>query len=429
MSIDLMSEDLSKYTSFEHSKEMPRHRWYYFKEGFSPLFVEKAIEKADIKGNDLVVDVFSGSGTVPLVASNSNVTSIGFEVNPFMSFISRTKLSNVKHTTFNIYYNKIISGIKRGKVSNLEGYSTFTESENNQKWLFNKEILRSFEGGWEATKEIPYEVAKLYRLALISAAMTNANVTRDGKCLRYKNNWQRINYSKENIVTDFENQCKMIADDLKNSNISNKATIINGDVRKILHESEINGFKLCVTSPPYLNSFDYSDIYRPELFLCKYVSNNNSLGKLRLNTLRSHMQINWDMPQKTEFGSIYQNCLNELVKREELFWNKKIPSMIQAYFEDIENILIELKNKSRKDAQLWIVVSTSAYAGVEIPVDLIIADIGAKIGWEYEEIINTRHMRNSTQNAQKYNEGIGNVKRLRESIIILKNRDGCRGKK
>jgi hypothetical protein len=54
-------------------------------------------------------------------------------------------------------------------------------------------------------------------------------------------------------------------------------------------------------------------------------------------------------------------------------------------------------------------------------VDLIIADIGSKIGWEYEQIINTRHVRNSTQNAQKYNEGIGNVKRLRESIIILRN--------
>jgi DNA modification methylase len=428
MPIGLMSElaDLSRYTSFEHSKEMPRHRWYYFKEGFSPLLVEKAIEKADIKEDDMVIDIFSGSGTVPLVSSNSNISSMGFEVNPFMAFISRVKLSNIKQNTFNFYYNNIISGIKKGKKSNLEGYSTFTESENSEKWLFNKEILRSFEGGWEATKEIPYEAAKLYRLALVSAAMANANVTRDGKCLRYKKKWKEINYSKNDILTEFENQCKMIADDLKNSNISNKAIIINGDVRKTLHKSEINKFKLCVTSPPYLNSFDYSDIYRPELFLCKYVSNNNGLGKLRLNTLRSHMQINWDMPKKNEFGSVYQNCFNELVKRKELFWNKKIPSMIQAYFEDIENLLIELKHKSNKDAQLWIVVSTSAYAGIEIPVDLIIADIGAKIGWEYDEIINTRYMRNSTQNAQKYNEGIGNVKRLRESIIILRNQDGCR---
>ena len=31
------------------------------------------------------------------------------------------------------------------------------------------------------------------------------------------------------------------------------------------------GFKLCVTSPPYLNSFDYTDIYRPELFLGGFV--------------------------------------------------------------------------------------------------------------------------------------------------------------
>jgi hypothetical protein len=426
MSIELLSEttNLSQYTSFEHSKDMPRHRWYYFKEGFSPLLVEKAIEKIETKKNALVIDVFSGSGTVPLVSCNSGVTSIGFEVNPFMAFISRAKLSNIKYSTFDFYYDRIKAGIKKGKASDLEGYSTFTQNEKNEKWLFNEDVLRGFEGGWEATKGIPYEAAKVYRLALISATMLNANVTRDGKCLRYKKNWEELCYSKNNLLNDFENKCKIISEDLKDSKISsNKAKIINGDVRKILHESEIDKFKLCITSPPYLNSFDYSDIYRPELFLSKYVFNNNDLGKLRLNTLRSHMQVNWELPQKNNFGIIYQNCINELIKRENLFWNKKIPVMIQAYFEDIENLLIELKNKAEKDAQLWIVVSTSAYAGVEIPVDLIIADIGARRGWEYEEIINTRHMRNSTQNAQKFNTGIGNVKRLRESIIILRNQD------
>jgi DNA modification methylase len=429
MPVGLLSEsgDLSSYTSFEHAKEMPRHRWYYFKEGFSPLLVEKAIEKADIKKDDLVIDIFSGSGTVPLVSSNANINSIGFEVNPFMVFVSKAKLLRVQQKTFNFYYHTVFSGIREGKKSNIEGYSTFTENKDSEKWLFNKKVIRSFEGGWEATKRLPYEVANLYRLALVSAIMANANVIRDGKCLRYKKNWRESNYSKRDVLNEFEKRCIIIAEDLKHSNLSNKAKIISGDVRKTLRDAKINKFKLCITSPPYLNSFDYSDIYRPELFLCKYVSDNNGLGRLRLNTVRSHVQINWAMPQKKDFGRIYERCFNELVKREELFWNKRIPSMIQAYFEDIENLLIALKEKSDKDAQLWIVVSTSVYAGIEIPVDEIIAEIGERIGWEYDEIINTRNLKNSPQNAIKYNEGIGSAKRLRESIVVLRNRGNSSG--
>jgi len=425
MSVDTIFEnaDLSKVASFEHSKNLPRHRWYFFKEGFSPLLVDTAIKKNNIEGKDLIIDVFSGSGTVPLVSSAANIESIGFEVNPFMAFVAKAKLSNIKYSTFDFYLDKVLKGIKEGEASNLENYSTFSNNGINEKWLFNTSVLRGFEGGWNTTKEIPNEARKLYRLALVSATMMNSNAVKDGKCLRYKKNWRELSYSKKDLIENFKENCKLISEDLKNTQIPKVATILKGDVRETLKTTKIKKFKLCVTSPPYLNSFDYSDIYRPELFLCKFVTNNNNLGKLRLNTLRSHMQINWDLPKKSKFGSVYQNCFNELFKRKELLWNNKIPIMIQAYFEDMEKLLIQLKKKAEKKAQLWIIVSTSAYAGVEIPVDLIIADIGTMIGWDLEGINTIRHMRNSTQNAQKYLDGIGMRKNKRESLIILKNQD------
>src|SRR5215208_5498851 len=75
---------------------LPRCRWYFFKEAFSSAVVEKAIEYAECKPGDLVVDPFVGSGTVPLVASESALVSRGLEVNHFLDFVSRTKL--VKYT-------------------------------------------------------------------------------------------------------------------------------------------------------------------------------------------------------------------------------------------------------------------------------------------------------------------------------------------
>ena len=424
MSIDYLfgNSDLSKIASFEHSKDFSRHRWYYFKEGFSPLLVDAAIKNNNIQENDLIIDTFSGSGTVPLVSSTLNIDSIGFEVNPFMTFVAKTKLSSMKSKKFDYYINRIITGIKEEEVSDLENYSTFCNNGKNEKWLFNKSVLRGFEGGWKSTKLIPPDVAKLYRLALVSAAMMNSNAIKDGKCLRYKKNWQELYYSKKSFLDNFRNNCIIMSDDLKSTPISKVATILNDDVRKILKETKFKNFKLCITSPPYLNSFDYSDIYRPELFLCKYVRNNNDLGKLRLKTLRSHMQVNWELPIKSKYGCIYQSCLDELLVRKKYLWNNKIPIMIQAYFEDIEKLLVDLQKKAVKDAQLWIIVSTSAYAGIEIPVDLIIANIGTMTGWDLDGINTIRYMRNSTQNAKKYSEEIGSAKRLRESLIIFKKR-------
>lgn len=69
-----------------------RHRWYFFKEGFSPAIVDHAIEDAGLQDGSLVLDPFCGSGTVPLEAALKGFRGHGIEVNPFLAFVARTKL-------------------------------------------------------------------------------------------------------------------------------------------------------------------------------------------------------------------------------------------------------------------------------------------------------------------------------------------------
>jgi len=408
------------YSNFDHSRNMSRHRWYYFKEGFSPLMVEEAIKTADLKKDDLIIDPFSGSGTVPLVASTLGYESIGFEVNPFMAFIARAKQSQLQAKQFVCHKEEVLNGIRKGHKSNLEKISTFTQGADKTKWLFNTNVVRSFEGGWRVAEELPREAKRLYKLNLISSAMNNSNAVKDGKCLRYKKGWKQANYDQETYEKDFINSFDIIKEDIEKHKINKKGQLVVGDVRKEISRYHNKKFKLCVTSPPYLNSFDYSDIYRPELFLAKFVNNNKELHKIRLRTIRSHVQTNWKDPEKEDFGIIYRNCIDEVSKRKDLLWNVRIPLMIQAYFEDMDKVLTELKSIAQEDASLWVVVSTSAYAGVEIPVDLILADIGSKIGWQLKKIIVTRYLRHSTQNAIRTNADPAISKRLRESVVIFK---------
>lgn len=393
---------------------LPRHRWYYYKEGFSPSLVKKAIEMLSLEENDLIIDPFNGSGTVTLTCSENNVKSIGLEVNPFTAFIAKTKVKSAKIKQFDNDVKFIIEKVHKPKTSPLQNFSTFTEFSGKTKWLFNSEVLNSYYAGLSNLDNIKNENTKaLIKLALIRATMENSNVRRDGKCLRYRNNWQDLHYNKETYLESLEKRLCIIREDLNCENKLKIPKIICGDSRKILSKSMKEKFSLCITSPPYLNTFDYTDIYRPELFLGGFVNSMEELYKLRLNTIRSHIQAKWEKPIINDFGTMYATAISEILKRQDQLMHCNIPMMIQAYFEDMSNILKMLRNNAKDNAELWLVVSTSAYAGIEIPVDMIIGEIGNKVGWALKEIGVLRHIR---KRKTKYSKEIDH---LRESVVIF----------
>lgn len=404
------------YSNYEDATKLARHRWYYYKEGFSPNLVEKAIEHTGVSKNDLIIDPFNGSGTTTLTAALNGHKSIGIEVNPFTSFLADTKTKNVNISKLESWGDKVLDSSEKPLKSPLLGYSTFSKKSDKKKWLFNNSILNSFEGGWRLTEDIrSHSMKQLIRLALISSAMKNCNATRDGKCLRYRDNWTENKYEKHSFLSSLRMDLNNIKLDIQESPVSEKPLIIRGDCRKVLKQEKIQPFKLCITSPPYLNTFDYTDIYRPELFLGKFINGNENLYKLRLTTVRSHVQAQWTLPILNDFGLLYEQAMKHINENEDKLMHKYIPLMIQAYFEDMFNILKLLKSKAAKGAQIWLVVSNSAYANKEIPVDLIIGEIATKAGWYLKEIGVLRHIR---KRMTKYS---ANILTLRESVIILTN--------
>jgi DNA modification methylase len=402
------------YSNYENTVNLPRHRWYYYKEGFSPDLVKKAIELSKIEKDGIILDPFNGSGTTTLTASLNSYRSIGIEVNPFTSFLSKAKVKNVDTEKLNDIKEFILNNAEEGEESLLKGYSTFSETDKITKWLFNDSVLDSFYGGWLASKKIAsYNLRKIIQLALIVSAMQNCNATRDGKCLRYRENWENYKYNKETFLSSLRTNFAIIFEDVKGFPITTQPKILKGDARIVLSNKEIDKFKLCITSPPYLNTFDYTDIYRPELFLGEFVKNNDELYKLRLNTIRSHIQAKWTPPSISNFGELYKNSIKYILEQEKNLMDKKIPVMIQAYFEDMLNILKLLRKKAEKDAQLWMVVSNSAYADKEIQVDLIIAEMAGLANWKLKEVGVLREIK---RRKTKYSP---HVNTLRESVIIL----------
>ncbi|MCP4610369.1 MAG: hypothetical protein GY845_16785 [Planctomycetes bacterium] len=400
---------------------LPRHCWYHVKEAFSPSLVVHAIKNSQCKDKDLIVDVFSGSGTVPLESAIQGYPSVGFEVNPFLAFVSQTKLLHCLPEEIDGILKKVVDGARQGIVSPLEEFSTFSKAGGASKWLFNTAVLRAFEGAWQVTADKSETIRDVTQLCLIGAALDVCNAVKDGKCLRYRKDWDTRNFGKKDFIASLKSRMNTIKQDLKKCPLPNSDTVIHlADSRNLTSSTLSQKFKLCVMSPPYLNSFDYTDVYRPELFLGKFVTSHEELQALRLKTLRSHMQIKWADPQDLDFGPHFSESFTEIKDRVATLWNKRIPDMIQAYFEDMKHILTNLKHLAESDAQVWIVISTSAYAGVEIPVDLIIADIGVQVGWFLRDVHVARHLRRVPgQQWAELSKRKNNRPYLRESIIVL----------
>lgn len=402
----------------EDNAELPRHRWYVMKESFSPRVLGRASELLEF-GGGVVLDPFSGSGTVPLAAKQLGFDGLGIEVNPFLAFVGKTKSLVATQRALEGKLLKVFSGIREGSSSPLEKLSTFSPGGGAAKWLFNRTVLQAFEGGWQSTAGLSPRFRHLIQLALIAAAMDTCNAVQDGKCLRYRKRWFENPYNRTDFTENFERRVQIISDDLATDPGRGAAKIINGDSRALLSRGVIPPFDLCITSPPYLNSFDYSDVYRPELFLGKFVGSNEGLRKIRLRTVRSHVQVEWERPTRNDFGDVYQQCIKRLISRRATLWSQKIPVMVQAYFEDMERMLRGLRECCRPGAKLWLVVSTSAYGGVEFPVDLILAEIGSRTGWFLREVGVLRYLRTSGQHTSRHADGSGSAPQLRESVVML----------
>jgi hypothetical protein len=408
------------YSTTQSSSALPRHRWYLIKEGFSPKLVNAALDSLPLKKTDLVLDPFAGCGTVPLTAAERGIGAIGIEVNPFLSFVSKTKVGSCRP-------EHLLSGVEciqralesPNKLrSVLEGYSTFSPRPDAEKWLFNTQILRAFAAASNAVDKAKRGARRFLRLALVKAAMDNCNAKADGKCLRYKKNWKTLKYGTEDFIKSFESHITMIGADLDAVPVEANADVVNGDSRKAVRALR-RKFRLCITSPPYLNSFDYSDVYRPELFLTNMVRNTEQLRQIRLRTVRSHVQVRWEEPTQSNFGELYSDTIKELKEVEADLWDKRIPAMVQAYFEDMKHILQGLYRRATSDAQVWLVVSTSAYGGVEIPVDLILANIGTQVGWLLREIGVVRQIRHSGHHWSRLSKQQRREAKLRESVVVL----------
>lgn len=394
--------------------DLPRHRWYRFKEAFSAGLVQSFINDympADRCGQ--LLDPFLGSGTTAVEGARLGHDVHGIETNPFMAFLAKVKTRNYADVrNLEAIALQCLKNRDRAAAFTLPNYTTLVERPGLVKWLLNKSVARRFEQLRTAIARIESISARnLLLLALMSSIEDVANARKDGKCWRYKRNWHRLGFDASALDDSFAAQVVRFADDIAACpKLKGRATVVRADARQPMAHSKGDGlYDGVLTSPPYLNSFDYTDIYRPELLLLKEARNASELRNLRFATVRSHVQVAWESSSSLDIPLLQQK-IREIDNTG--LWCGRIPQMINGYFVDIDRVVEQCTQRLRVGAKAAFVVADSAYRGVVIPVDLILGRIFERRGFVMKKISLLRQTLGNGNHQQRSSE------RLKEVMIL-----------
>jgi hypothetical protein len=167
-----------------------------------------------------------------------------------------------------------------------------------------------------------------------------------------------------------------------------------------------------VFSPPYPNSFDYTDVYNIELWMLGYINSSTENRQLRQSTLASHVQIDREFAEAPSGSETLDSVLSQLKAARNQLWSRKIPSMVASYFADMAAVIQRTKASLIKDGTIWMVVGDSRYASIHVPVAQILAELTSSMGLRLERHETLRDMRVSAQQ--------GGMQQLAESLVVLR---------
>ena len=423
MSQTLQSQ-MKDYGSFKDSKREPIHRWFVYPAGYSYKLVHAKIKEYNLNGDSVILDPFLGSGTTTLASMAVGVHSIGIEAHKFVANMARTKCIRYEN-----HYDDLTNAYKHLQKS------ITASNASNVDYQFPDLIYKCFDkknlGNLTMIRDIVFGMAGLERdfftLALVST-LRHASTAGTG--------WPYIapsKYASKKIHVDaiakFYEQCNIMLNDISTLNRPKSNTKIHiadsMKMSKLVGDDTIN---LVITSPPYLNNYDYADRTRMETyFLGIYKSWNNISKDVRDKLMISATtQINkirmnevFGMPTvKALSPSAHKTLTNAInlmaVKKTEKSGKKNYDMMTTGYFEGIAKTMINAFNVTRKGGHFVLVLGDSAPYGVHVATDTLIAKLGCAAGFKKSNVTVIRKRGDKWKN----NPQRHNVK-LRESIVVL----------
>lgn len=382
------------------AETLPFQRWHRFKEAFSPELIAQAVAESPIPVRRLA-DPFGGSGTSALAAQFLGVEPVTIEVNPFLADLIAAKLAEYRVPTLLSAMVRVTRKAARSRALGAKMIRalppTFVEPGVKDRWLFDGAVAVQIFRLREAIEaEQDPKVRRLFKVLLGGLITGFSNAVVSGKGRRYRENWQERRVDPDCVIPTFADAVSSAIVEISAcaARPVRTATVLHGDSRVLF--DGIPSVDQIVCSPPYPNSFDYTDVYNMELWMLGYLRSSAQNMQLRQSTLSSHVQISrkFETAPRTP---LLDCALAELNAVSDELWDSRIPAMVGAYFADLQKLLVSSARMLPPGGQAWFVVGDSQYANVHVQVAKILTELAPTAGLRVERVAPFRSMRVSPQ--------------------------------
>lgn len=362
------------------------HGFHPYPAKFTPQIVNKYFNLY-CKPGFKVLDPFCGSGTVLVEGVLNGLDSVGIDLNPIAYIISRAKTNHYSSEELKIVKN-FIAGfpVQQSldfflKIIRIPDSDALVHNFPNHNHWFQSNVSKELTILKEKINKI--ENAKIKDLLLCAFSKIIVKVSNQDSEVRYtakeKNHPDGIVFSS--FVATVLNYLKVLGSN-ENINLA-KVEVYNGDAYEVLKTFSLNSFDLIITSPPYINTFDYYLYHKQRMFWLGF-----DHRPVRQKEIGNHHRID----------------------------TKKFEVAKAEYIESMTTIMNELSRVSKPDSYFVMIIGDGIVDGITIDMSKVIIEICEHSKYSIEKIESV----NLANITRSFNKKFSNAQK-KEHTITLKN--------
>jgi DNA modification methylase len=329
------------------------------------LIAEKAIKP-------VIYDPFVGSGTTLVEAVIRGYDGVGSDIDPLgrlLTTVKTTTYSQRDIRTIEADFEKILSYVKHNM-------STFQPEIPNLNHWFTPEAIDYLSRLKSSIELLSNKKSQNFFFIVLASVIKRVSLADDASPKPYVST--RILKKPADALAQF--QKRYFEDIVKLKEFSKidvgKLVHLGNDARQISFPEK--SVDLAITSPPYINAFDYVRTLRLENLWLGLASNEEIQG-IRKGNIGTESIAAKDIVVDDLGSRILKDCLSQVAEVD-----KKRAGIITKYFQDMKENFTEVHRVLKDGGNYVVVVADSTIRSVTVPTHQILMDLAIQVGFEVE---------------------------------------------
>lgn len=378
--------------TFKFNRDLGRHGWLRLTPAYSVKLVSDIL--AGLDSGIRVLDPFSGTATTPLCAAYANDNGTGVEINPFLTWLGKTKLADYDTATLDAAREALLAIL--GEVDEAAvGPAAPPPMHNVQRWWDPQplDFLCRFKAALDHVAGTEGPVRDLLLVVFCRLVINLSNAAFNHQSMSFKDKVAKSSSDcKQGLLFANEPDLKEIAQfefqevlSSAGNNPSGSGTVVAGDSRSV--SALVPGrYDLLVTSPPYPNRMSYIRELRPYMYWLGYLRTGRDAGEMDWSAIGGTWGIatsrlaEWQRSSNGFYPSYFERLLAEISHAD----NKSgviLSNYVSKYFVDMWQHIKDVFTVMSSGGVVHYIVGNSTFYDVLVPVERLFRDMLLEAGF------------------------------------------------